>query len=448
MKILDNQYILSSILIIFTISFTIWSNPSLKPHENGDTYGYINVAQNFSDPEANDLRSFGYPLLIKIAMLIDINNWKKIVIIIQILLHSISIVLINRGLLNVGYHKITSVIVSLIICIHPALLVYTNYLIAESFLGFLLVLFWYISVKILKGKNNGNYYEIIFLGLISSFCYMVKAVWILGFLTVFIPLLIFLKKKENIFYSLILITTFHFSLPLVWEFYKTEDDNKSQMKYQSMVVNINFAAIRLGLIESGKNTKLYNKIQESGYLDEAQKCNGNDNDDFRAVYHGINFKDRYDIDFTVKVLKNSFVPYTLGQLKNIYRFYSDRMHSPPAQEAFYPVPRSIIRFYISAFNGFYRPFLILFLIFGLFINLRKKSNRNIHILHYGILLYFSTVLTIFTIAPAHMIRMRVPLDFLLVIHSIAPILEILVSKKLFFSAYNQVFKYFRIIRRY
>ena len=449
MKVLIKEYRLSLAFFFFTILFTVWSNPTLKPHENGDTPGYVSVAQDFSNTEANDLRSFGYPLLIKIAMVIDENNWKKSLVLLQIILHGISIVLINNSLKILGYHKITSTVVTLLVCIHPALLVYSNYLIAESFLSFLIVLYWYVGIQILKNKSSTNYYyKLMFLGLISSFSYMVKAVWILGFSTIIPPLIFFLRKKEKILYSLIIISFFHFSLPFLWELYKNKNINiQSNMKYQSMVVNINFAAIRLGLIEDGRDTELYQKIRELGLLDKAKRCNGRDNEDFRAVYHGLDFKDRYDINFTMNILKTSFIPFSFGQLRNIYRFYSDRMHVPVGEKAFYLIPENLISIYFSGYNAFYRPFLIFFLFIGIFINLRKNLNREVYIFNYSILIYFSLVLTIFTIAPVHMIRMRVPLDFLLIIHSIAPLLDHFILSKLGFTTNNHIFKNFRIIRR-
>ena len=440
---------LSLALFIFSTFFAVWSNPTLKPHENGDTHDYISIAQDFSDTRANALRSFGYPLLIKLAMIINEDNWKKNLVILQIILHGVSIVLINNSLITMGYHKITCIIVTLLVSIHPSLLVYSNYLIAESFLSFFLVLYWYLGVLILKNKSCTNYYyKLMLLGVISSFSYMIKAVWIIGFSTIIIPLIFFLKKKEKIIYSLIIVSLFHFSFPVFWEVYKYDAKEKQEkMKYQSMIVNINFAAVRLGLIEKGKNTDLYQKIKNSGLLEKAKRCDGTDNKNFRAVYHGINFKDRYDINFTIKILKTSFRPFIFGQLKNIYRFYSDRMHVPSNEKAFYLMPKNLILFYFSGYNAFYRPFLILFILIGFFINFRKKINREIYIFNYSILIYFSTVLTIFTIAPVHMIRMRVPLDFLLIVHSIAPLLDIFISSRLSFTANNHIFKNFRIIRR-
>lgn len=163
-------------LFIFIIFFNLWSNPNLTPHENGDSPGYVSLANNFSDEKANDLRSFGYPLLIKFSMILDFDNWKKVLVLTQIFLHAFSMFILYLGLIKINYNENLALLLSLIIGIHPALIVYTNYLIAESFMGFVLILYWFIGISIIKTKFSSL--NIFFLGFISSFAYMVKAVWI------------------------------------------------------------------------------------------------------------------------------------------------------------------------------------------------------------------------------------------------------------------------------
>ncbi len=425
-------------LFIFIIFFNLWSNPNLTPHENGDSPGYVSLANNFSDEKANDLRSFGYPLLIKFSMILDFDNWKKVLVLTQIFLHAFSMFILYLGLIKINYNENLALLLSLIIGIHPALIVYTNYLIAESFMGFVLILYWFIGISIIKTKFSSL--NIFFLGFISSFAYMVKAVWILGFTTFIFPLMYLVKNKKKIILPLILLTFAHFSLPIFWESFKAKTNtNNEKFRYQSIVVNINMAAVRIGLIESAKGTDLYKKIDSLGYMDLAKQCNGKDDGRFRTIYHSIDFMDRYDLEFTKDILENSLLEFTCGQLINIYRIFSDRTHLP-GYDAFKYMPHKLKYLYFSIYNFFYRPLLFLLLIFGVFLNFKNTGQRGMIIFNYSILVYFSLVLSLFTIAPVHMIRMRIPIEFLIVIHSISPVINYF--RELDFLSDNKIFKYF------
>jgi hypothetical protein len=431
--------LLNAGLFFFIILFSIWSNPSLVPYENGDSIGYINVANDFSDRSSNDLRSFGYPLIIKLAMIIDKDNWKKSLVLIQIILHAFSILILKKGFIKIEISNRLSFIISLIIGIHPGLLVYTNYLIAESFLGFLLILYWYLGISIIQNKNKNILINITLMGLISSLSYMVKAVWILGFVTFIIPIFLISKSKNKIIIVLFLFSTMHFSLPFMWENFKfKKSENNKSLRYQSLVVNINMAAIRLGLIETGKGTELYQRVKSFGFLEDARKCNGDDNINFRNIYHGIDFMDRYDIEFTKKIIYNKLPPFLLGQLKNIYRIYYDRTHQP-GYEKFNLMPHTVKYIYYASFNFFYRPILMILMLTGLVFNLLNKKQKELIIFNYSILIYFSLVLSIFTIAPVHMIRMRTPIEFLIILNSFIPFMNYMKNSN-FFSDYK-IFKY-------
>ena len=62
-----------------------WSNPTFTPKKSPDRWEYIAVAKNFSD-HSNELRSFGYPMLIRFTMIISDTNWEKVLMLIQVML--------------------------------------------------------------------------------------------------------------------------------------------------------------------------------------------------------------------------------------------------------------------------------------------------------------------------------------------------------------------------
>ena len=410
------------IIFIFVLFWGLWSNPEFEMKIAPDSWDYIAVAEDFSS-SANILRSFGYPMLIRFCILLSDTNWETILFIVQLFLHGVSVLVLRSILVDlVPFTGLVNVI-SILISIHPSSLFYVNYLLPEYFMSFALVLFLFFSKKLLFLENN-NILLCIVCGFLSGLAFMIKAVWILGFMALLIPIIIFKKKKKEVIIICSILITTHFLMPAIWETYKSfHNQDILKKKNQSIVVNVNFAAIRLGLVKYGEGTSLYDLIMKNGLMDFALKCNGDDNKDFRKVYNGISFGDRYDYDFTKKIIQNAAVPFLFGQLSNWYRFISNRMHIPNQKQSFSGMPSLLKYIYIGSFNFYYRPLLGILLIISLVYCFYYPVLFRFSIMNFGIIIYFLLVLCVFTIAPHNMIRMRQPVDALLLLQASLPFLH-------------------------
>ena len=83
------------VLFLIVFLFSWWSNPSLTPTVNPDTSEYLSVAKDFSDP-GGEIRPIFFPLLIRLCMIISTNHWGEIVVAIQMILHSVTILFLFR----------------------------------------------------------------------------------------------------------------------------------------------------------------------------------------------------------------------------------------------------------------------------------------------------------------------------------------------------------------
>jgi len=179
------------------------------------------------------------------------------------------------------------------------------------------------------------------------------------------------------------------------------------------------ASIRGGLVEIGKGTPLYQYLEDNQLIGSAIKCNGDDNDDFRKVYWAIPFNMKINKEFAKKIIENAPFKFIVLQLATWHTFFTKRMHHPN-ENSFPYMPDSIRYLYLGSYNNLYRPLLAPLLIFFILMGINKKY-RLLVITSLIVLIYFSFLHAMFSATPAHFIRYRVAVEYVLFFSALLPV---------------------------
>ena len=85
---------LSVLIFIIVFLFSWWSNPSLAPGYSPDTWEFLDLARDSSDP-AGELRPIFYPFFVRLCMQLGGVHWAEVVVLFQMILHEYSYLLKN-----------------------------------------------------------------------------------------------------------------------------------------------------------------------------------------------------------------------------------------------------------------------------------------------------------------------------------------------------------------
>ena len=164
-----NTVVLSFFLFITIFLFCCWSAPDLIPKTSLDSWGYLNLANNFND-EVSKIRPFFFPLLIKSCMSLSEMYWEQIFSILQILFHAFISIILFFLYLKFGFKKSTSFILTLIIGFNPSLVYYTTYVLTDHLHAVLTTLAWLSSIIFIQkyNKNRKNNVYLILIGIFSG----------------------------------------------------------------------------------------------------------------------------------------------------------------------------------------------------------------------------------------------------------------------------------------
>ncbi len=421
-KYLANKMNIFSVLLFFLITFfCFWSNPKLEPQIKPDSYGYINLL----DSSKNNLvikRPLLYPLIIKFCQLLSYENWIKLLIIFQIISHSLIIVLLFNMYHKINFSILTSFLLAFGIGIHPSLVLFSKYLLPELLFGVLITLIWYFFIKGLNIRINKTKMKLFFIvsSFLSSLALITKPAWLLGIIPMIILLLIRKILTKFDYKFLIMMIFIHFSLFFIWNVYKLIN-NPNYESNSILIVNLNMASIRSGLVEYAEETPLYIFLDSKNLIRKVENLNGADGKDFRHIYNQIPLKERSDYRFLYKILVN--VPHKLffAQIKNWHYFFINRMFHPSGPNTFPGSPEFLRYIYIGAYNFIYNPLLPFLLISTMLLGIKGIINNNIILTSIMFIIYFSIVIVMFTKSQSSFMRMRVPIDYILFFTSFLPI---------------------------
>tara|TARA_A100001388_G_C28335205_1_gene296325 strand:+ start:43 stop:417 length:375 start_codon:yes stop_codon:yes gene_type:complete len=101
------------------------------------------------------------------------------------------------------------------------------------------------------------------------------------------------------------------------------------------------------------------------------------------------------------------------------------MFSPNKKESFIKLPEGGKRLYVVLYSYFYRPIMPILLIMSTIIIIFKKKYRTVILTSLAILIYFSSVVIMFSKSQSSVMRMRVPVEIILFICTLYPIMDLL-----------------------
>ena len=420
-----NNYVVIFILFLLTFVIAIWSHPQLEPKVSPDSYDYIASAEALNSSSSN-LRPFLYPLVIRVCMKLDLNNWSKYLVIFQIMIHSIMVVLLYLLYCQINFVKIVSFLLALGIGLNPSILYYSTYLLPELFLGILITLSWFFGYQGIRKYYDKRYFTlfIIISSVFSGLALVTKPVWILGIIPLLVSLIVAGLLSKIDYKLIITIFLIHFSFLTFWEIYKAYNVPKSSPNIL-LTVNICMASLRSGLIEYADGTPLYLLIKEKNLLENARKLDGIDGKEFRQIYNSLLWEDRYDPEFAKAIIKNAPFQFIFSQMKNFHRFFINRMFVPSGKDSFSGLSSSIRYFYVGAYNNLYRPLLPILLFIATIMALVNKKKKYLILYSMLIILYFSLVVVIFSKSQSSYMRMRMPVEYILFFVAFLPIGQVM-----------------------
>ena len=139
--VFKEKNLLSLIIFILVCLFCLWAYPDLSLKMGPDSWGYINVAKDFSHP-SHEIRPFFYPLIIRISMILSIDHWENILFLIQIVLHSSFVVLLFHIYIKCDLSTYISFLLSLGIGFNPNLIWWSTYILTDHIFGIMIGLTW------------------------------------------------------------------------------------------------------------------------------------------------------------------------------------------------------------------------------------------------------------------------------------------------------------------
>ena len=375
----NTNSIIPFLITIFCIGivFSLWSNATLEPKKSPDTYGYLAVAEDLFHYAAS-YRPPVYPLFLKFNMILFDEHWEQMAMFFQIVLHSLSTILVFL-MFRSFFSPLISFITSLCICCNPSLVFYSTYMLPESILGFFITLTCFFSIKLITLDSNNSlikYKYSIGIGIASGIAALTKPIWSLGIIPIIFSYLFFHYRYKTTLIVITLALFFHFLFPISWKVLKNKHGVIGEKQYLPTIA-VCLASLRAGLIDYGIDTPLYTYIEEKGLLSKAQNMSGKDDENFRSVYNSLTQKSRYDTEFAKAIINKAPFKFIIAQLSQWRYFFTNRMFFP-GEGSFSGMPDMVRYLYYGGYNWLYRPFLSLLLCSAILLGIIKKEYRKIN----------------------------------------------------------------------
>ncbi len=416
-------------------AMALWSNPSLRAVTGVDTQDYLDVARDLSSNAARD-RPPAYPLFLRAAIAIGQERWPAFVVGAQMLLLG-AIASILFGVLRAIPVPLPIAALSAIFCsVTPGLLRYSSSLLPELLLGFLITLSWSEAVRLARA-DSGALCRTVWLavgcGAVSGLAVLVKPVWILGI----VPLAagVFLMRRRagsGRAAAVAIVMVFAAVLVIVpWQLFLLRRFGQTTISRVG-AANVNLTALRAGLVEDGRGTPLYGYLASNGLLDDARRLRWEDFDEFTRIKVALPWEIRVDPGFQRRVLERDFAAYAWRQARRLPAFFST--HPPPLADGEFPgLPGFVRRLYVRVFDNLFRanlgpvrvPVLLILLIAGLAYGMTRSRLRPVLVTGALAVAYYAAIVAFLTYQDSHFIRMRIPLEPVLLTLFLVPFLDVL-----------------------
>ena len=417
------------LLIIIIFGFCLWSEPNLIPKKKPDSWGYLRLADDFTN-EVSEERPFFFPLVIRFCKELSGPHWEEAYSIIQICFHTIISVWLFFLFQEFQIKKTVAFILTLFIGFNPSLVYYSTHLLADHLLAVLTTLSWIFMIRfIMKYDNRQNFYiELIFIGVFSGLAIVTKPQSILSIFPLMFAFVFTSKKSIKMISPLILLLIINFSFHFLWEKYKSNNNPNTSFEFLDYIeYPINMTAIRGGLVDYGDNTPFYDFLEKRKLLPAARKLEiklsytMDENPNFSKLHEEL--RDDWDIkndkEFTKKILSQVPVKLFIYSISNWHAFFTKRSFGP-GDGSFPYMPKIIRYFYVVGYSLLYRPLLVILLLTS-FIILWQKRFLALLISSGGILLYASLTIAILSAHGGEFPRYRVWVEYIMWFCALIPV---------------------------
>jgi hypothetical protein len=355
--------------------------------------GYINVANELLGTTAKN-RPAGYPIILKVLMQINIENWEKLLILFQYIALAFLAIPIYKLYKYLHISTGVSIVFCVFILIAPGLVGTSALLLPELMLGFFITLAWFFTIQIISNKSRSPGKQLILAtlsGFLSGFAVLQKPVWILGFIPLSLGVLFvfLLGRSYKGFYLGLTIALSHMLVHMAWQV-------PLIIKYDQYMlsnigtVNLNLVSIRLSLTKHTEGTKLYSLIKQKGKLGEALHLKWKDDDKF-SQFKKLAHSEPDTHFYKNAILKEPF-KFLGAQIKRWPWFFMVR-HGYYNKNSFPLMPKSVRYLYFGSYNWLFRPLMPILLLLSICYGLYRAELREITIISGLVLIYFSGMVT-------------------------------------------------------
>lgn len=371
----------------------------------GDTPGYMDVSINWFSSDHIYIRPIFYPLFLYLARFLSSNEFGSIVLI-QVLFYSFSAVLFFR-ILIINFKNINAYILVTIVAVSFAApqALFSNGLVLPEMLPLFFILgLLYFLQKELNLRNS------ILTGLLIVIPILFKPLWILLF---FLPLLRYIYQQKS-FYNLIYGVFIPIGISLcIYSInqYAVAKSGTNALAASTFDMNINLSLIRMGIIEDGKNTTLYNYLEQRNLIEDISNRQWDNSveefNNFTELKNQIPTRFREDSEFWKNILINkpgNLIHYLSFQVMRLPAFFS----TSAANHEVHFLPKLFNRMYQSFFYNIHSKHLIgvSFIFFALSIGLLKFKSWNFNKSVFFLVLGTALVISLLVYQNAHFLRMR------------------------------------------
>ena len=315
-----------------TWALAVLLGPPVSPLDVGkrNTPEYVAVADDLGSESAR-ARPPLFPLLIRLCRSIAGEGWPDFLVFVQIgMLGGLAAVLF-RSLRRNGLRADLAFVTAVASCTTPSLILYSRLLLPEVLMAVLVALAWNATLRSMDGRSSfgGTLVAAGFAGILSGAAALTKPVWLLGAFPLALGILIAGKSNAAIRRrAALILVAGHAAVILSWQAFLFHQFGQLRNSRVG-TINVNLAAIRLGMTHFGVGTPLYRHLESAGLLDTALRLRYEDWNEFARIKNAIPYELRTDVEFQKKVVLNHFGVFLVRQLPRVPTFFFVR----PAEQS-------------------------------------------------------------------------------------------------------------------
>ena len=308
---------------VATLALAILLGPTVAPITEGksDTPEYVAVADDLGSEWAR-ARPPVFPLLIRLCRSIAGERWPDVLVFVQVGMLGALAAALSRSLRRVGLRPALAFVAAVASCATPSLILYSRYLLPEVLMSLLVALAWDVTLRSMDGRSRfGSTLAAAVAGILSGAAALTKPLWLLGALPLAIGILLAGKSDLAVRRrAALMLVAVHAAVILSWQAFLFHEFGQLRISTVG-TINVNLAAIRLGMTHFGAGTPLYRHLESRGLLDAALRLRYADVRGFTQIKDAIPYDLRYDREFEKEVVLDHLGVFLLRQLPRVPMFF-------------------------------------------------------------------------------------------------------------------------------